>query len=79
MGVALGDEVEVRFAVADQDAVNVPNALAEALETHGDLAEVWDSWTPGKRRGWAHRVASAKTAPTIAKRVDEVLTVLAES
>jgi len=77
--VDLGDEVTVRFAIADQDAVSVPQALAEALDTHSDLAEVWDSWTPGKRRGWAHRVSSAKTPPTIAKRVDEVLSALADA
>ncbi len=74
----IGEEVVVRFGVADQDAVHVPPELADALGDAPDLAEVWAAWTPGKRRGYAHRVASAKAPATKAKRVAEILDVLAE-
>ena len=72
------EHVTVRFGVADQDRVDVPPALQEALRDHPDLQDIWDSWTPGKRRSLAYRVESAKTPPTIAKRVAEVLDLLAE-
>jgi uncharacterized protein YdeI (YjbR/CyaY-like superfamily) len=67
----LGDITRVASADADQDAVDVPPPLAEALDADPDLRAAWNALTPGKRRGLAHRVASAKTAPTIAKRVAE--------
>jgi len=75
----LGDVVDVRFSVADQDAVEVPVELAEALGELPDLKEIWDAWTPGKRRGFAHRVASAKQASTRTKRVAEVLEAIADA
>ena len=78
IGAGLGDEVDVRFGVAGQDAVHVPSALAEALDDLPDLKDIWDAWTPSKRRGWAHRVATAKQPATIAKRVEEVLATLAD-
>lgn len=67
-----GDTVDVRFAIADQDAVNVPDVLSEALAANEALASLWSALTPGRQRGLAYRVASAKTATTQAKRVIEV-------
>lgn len=78
LGIGVGDEVEVSFAVADQDAVAVPPALAEALAEHDDLRGIWERWSPGKRRGLAHRIAQARTEPTRRKRVEEVLAALAD-
>ena len=77
LGKEVGDEVKVDFGVADQDAVHMPPELAEALDDAPDLAEIWNSWTPGKRPGHAHRVTSAKAAATKAKRVAEILDLLA--
>ncbi|MEM9708531.1 MAG: YdeI/OmpD-associated family protein [Pseudomonadota bacterium] len=71
--LGLGDRVLTQFGVDDQDRVDVPEELAEALAEHGDVAELWEALTPGKRRGFAHRVASAKTHPTRLKRVEEVI------
>jgi len=71
-GVAVGDRVEVRFKVGDQDAVDVPDALGRLLEGDEELAAKWVALTPGARRAFAHRVRSAKTEPTIVKRVGEV-------
>lgn len=72
----VGDLVEMRFSIDDQDYVEIPDALSEALETDAPLAEAWRALTPGKQRFHAHRVMSAKTAPTIAKRLAEVRALL---
>ena len=77
--VGLGDTVRLRFLVANQDYVEVPPELSLALSENVAAAEVWESLSAGKRRGFAHRVLSAKTAPTKAKRVAEVLAGLLEA
>ncbi|MEM9755003.1 MAG: YdeI/OmpD-associated family protein [Pseudomonadota bacterium] len=76
IGKAVGDTVTIRFAIADQSAVREPPELTEALADLPDLRAVWDGWTPGKRRGHVHRIASAKAAATRARRVGEVLDLL---
>jgi len=72
----IGDTVTVRFRVADQDAVDVPTALDEALQKDARIHTLWDAITPGKRRALAYRVASAKTEATQSKRVAEVFDIL---
>lgn len=71
--VRLGDEVEVRFSVADQEAVDVPLALEIALNEDDLARQAWDDLTPGKRRGLTYRLTSAKTEPTREKRLTEIL------
>lgn len=73
---SVGDLLEVRFKVADQDAVDIPEYLSKALETHPAERALWEAATPGKQRGLAYRVASAKTDPTCQKRVNEVFGIL---
>ena len=73
LGRALGERVHVRFRVADQDAVDVPIELAFALEANGRARTAWDAATPGKQRGWAYRVGSAKRAETRERRVEGVI------
>lgn len=78
-GAKVGDEVEVTFTVAaDQAAVEVPAALAQALRRRADARALWEALTPGRRRGLAHRVAQAKRAETVERRVIEVLEFLAD-
>lgn len=77
-GVAVGDMVDVRFKVGDQNAVDVPDALHRALGADRDLADKWKALTPGAQRAFAYRVASAKTEKTIMKRVDEVAHMIRE-
>ncbi len=72
-GLAVGDGVEVVFTIADQNHVDVPTELDDALDEDPFLRLTWQNLTAGKRRGLAYRVASAKTAPTKAKRVTEVI------
>ncbi len=76
--LSLGDIVEVRFCIADQDAVNVPDALRLALAANEQaaIAIAWEQITSGRRRGFAHRVASARTVATRNRRVAEVLKAL---
>lgn len=76
IGKRLGDEVEMRFRVADQDAVDVPEALERALENAGHERGLWEAATAGKKRALAHMVASAKRAETQEKRVEKVFAVL---
>lgn len=71
-----GDWVDVRFAIADQDAVDVPVPLLHAMQEEPEIHALWDALTPGKQRGLAYMVASAKTAPTIAKRIERVFDIL---
>lgn len=72
----VGDLVNVRFNVSDQDAVEIPPYLSDALDAHPTERTLWNAATPGKRRGLAHRVASAKTDSTRQKRVEEVFGIL---
>lgn len=69
----VGDTTTARFIVADQDAVDVPPELDAALRADSAVAAVWNSLTPGKRRGFAYRVSSATREVTRAARVEEVL------
>ena len=76
-GVDLGDVVEFRFRVDDQDFVDVPAPLEEAIQAAPALADIWSNLTAGKKRMFAHHVGSAKSEKTIAKRVAETLDALA--
>lgn len=76
IGAVVGDTVEVRFAIADQDAVDVPQALERALAGDAEMRRLWDAQTPGKQRGLAYRVAAAKSDATRAKRIAEVFGIL---
>ncbi|MEM6619635.1 MAG: YdeI/OmpD-associated family protein [Pseudomonadota bacterium] len=67
--VELGDRVTMRFRVDDQDYVEVPPALATALQHDADLGTIWAALSSGKKRMFAHHVAGAKTAPTQERRV----------
>ena len=52
------------------------DALEDAVRGDPALRALWEAQTPGKRRGLAYRVASAKTAATRAKRIAEVFEIL---
>lgn len=72
-GLAIDQPVEMRFRIADQDAVDVPDALAAALRLDGEAATAWDALTPGRRRALAHLVATARTEATRNRRVAAVV------
>ena len=69
---SVGDEVSVRFEIADQNAVDIPDALSEALALNAELSALWDQQSAGRKRGFAHRVATAKRPETQRKRIQEI-------
>ncbi|MEM9350037.1 MAG: YdeI/OmpD-associated family protein [Pseudomonadota bacterium] len=77
-GLGEGDPIRIAFRFDDPDAVDVPPELTDALDADEDARVVWEGLTAGTKRGFAHRVSSAKTAPTRAKRVVEVMVALEE-
>ena len=77
-GLSVGDTATVRFQVVDQDAVTLPPELERALERNADLRSRWASLSAGKRRGFAHRIASAKREETRVRRLEEVVDALFE-
>ncbi len=66
--VVPGEWLGVRLRPADPDAVEVPDDVAAAIRAGGRQA-AWDALTPGKRRGMLYQVATARTAPTRARRI----------
>jgi hypothetical protein len=74
--VRLGDHVEMRFRIADQNKVDVPDALRLAVERDGQSARAWEALTPGKKRMLAQHIATAKTSGTVERRVAEAIEAL---
>jgi hypothetical protein len=74
----LGEEVQVFFSIADQDAVDVPKMLEERLLQQPRLQEIWDGLTAGKKRGLVHPLNSAKSLATKQKRLEQLELVLLE-
>ncbi len=72
-GMKLGDTVEMRFRIADQDHVDVPEVLQAALAHDSDVAAAWYVLTPGRKRMAVQHVLSAKSAPTRQRRLEEAL------
>jgi hypothetical protein len=67
-GLRPGEPVEVRFRVADPDAVQVPEELEQALAADDRARAAWDALTAGRRRGLSYLVASARTSDTRHRR-----------
>lgn len=72
-GFDVGDLVEMRFKVDDQDYVDIPQSLQIALDADEVTNVEWKALTAGKKRMFAFHVASAKTEPTEARRVAEAM------
>jgi hypothetical protein len=74
--IGVGDIVEMRFGVADQNAVDMPAELAAALAQSQEALTAWQALTPGKQRGLTHRIHGAKAPATRRRRTDEVIAML---
>lgn len=72
-GLAVGMPIEMRFRIADQEAIDVPDDLRSALAGHEAAAAAWAELTTGRRRALAHHVATAKGAATRARRIAALL------
>jgi hypothetical protein len=70
--IEMGARCAIRFCIDDQDRVSMPEDLSSLLKRDKVLAKVWASLTPGKQRGYAYRVESAKTEATRTKRLVEL-------
>lgn len=78
-GVAAGDTVLfVLERASDEVAVEVPPALAKALDAHPGARQQWDAITPKARAEWVAWIAGAKKEETRAARVGKTVERLAE-
>lgn len=79
-GLEVGDVVSVvLWSDPDPDRVDVPEALAEALARHPDVAAHWHTLTPGKRRTLAYAITRAKRRATQERRAEAVVDELREA
>jgi antitoxin component of MazEF toxin-antitoxin module len=69
VGKQIGDTVEVRFEIANQDEVDVPPAVEAMLARDGELRTQWEALTAGKKRSLMHPIATARTDVTLEKRL----------
>jgi hypothetical protein len=72
IGLAPGDEVEVRLRKASDDEVEAPDDLALALRARG-ATDLWEALTPGRRRGLLYQIGTAKTQATRDKRIAKLI------
>ena len=70
-GLDVGDLVEMRFRIDDQDHVDVPSALQRAVDADPETQGRWEALSAGKKRMFTFHVASARSPETEAKRVAE--------
>lgn len=69
-----GDVVRVELWLdPEPDRINIPEELAETLDFMPELKKIWDKLTPGMQRNVCYWVGSAKTTPTRAKRIADVM------
>lgn len=70
----VGDMVRLEVRLdPDPDRINVPEELQETLDFMPEMERLWNELTPGMKRNMCYWVGSAKTAPTRAKRIAEVM------
>lgn len=72
----IGDITEVRFSIDDQDYVDIPSELTQALATNADLDMKWNNLTSGKKRFYCHRISSAKRQATRDHRLQTIISEL---
>ena len=74
----LGDVIKVHFNIGDQDYIDIPDELQEALDSNSDATKIWNNLTIGKKRGYAVHVTNAKKAETRLKRAEKMITYILE-
>ncbi len=68
----LGDSVEVKISVGNQDEVEIHPAMEDFLRENDTVNQKWETLTPGKKRSLAYPVLKAKTDITLEKRLIEL-------
>ena len=71
-GLKIGAKVEVIFALAGLDKVDVPGEIKEAIRQDPAWKKLWRALTPGKQRGLSYLVSSAKNPEIRAQRAVEI-------
>lgn len=76
-GVEIGQEVDVTIRVdAAERTVELPPALAEALDADPAARAAFEALAPSTRKELARQIAEAKQEETRARRLEKVLTAL---
>ena len=75
IGIVPGERVEIRLRPAPPDALETPDDVALALR-QGEVADAWETLTPGKRRGLLYQINIAKRPDTRAKRIVNLIKAL---
>lgn len=68
---AIANEAAGRTVDLPKDDIEIPDELAEALDSDAELAEAFAALTPGRRRGWALHVGGAKKSETRTARIEK--------
>lgn len=69
----IGDNIEMRFNIDDQDYVDIPIELENELSTNNALAQRWQALTSGKKRFYCYQIATAKQQATRQNRLQKVI------
>ena len=76
-GVEIDEQVEVTIRVdADERVIEIPPALAEALDADPAVRASFENLAPSKRKEMARQIAEAKQDATRARRLEKVLDAL---
>lgn len=67
------DHVEVKFALVDNDKLELPEELLECLAQDDEARALWEALTIGKKRSLAHYVTTVKSVDSKIKRALELL------
>jgi hypothetical protein len=69
----IGYEVDFRFRVADPEQVTLPEEFEEALAGDPEVRDLWEQFTPGKKRSLIQVVKCAKTPEIRLRKAYELL------
>ncbi|MGO1507697.1 MAG: YdeI/OmpD-associated family protein [Microbacterium sp.] len=75
--VEIGERIDVRIRVdTDERVIEIPLALAEALDADPAVRAAFENLAPSKRKEMARQVAEAKQEETRQRRLEKVLDAL---
>ncbi|WP_243229534.1 YdeI/OmpD-associated family protein [Microbacterium sp. CIAB417] len=74
LGLDIGQEIDVTIRVdTEERPIEIPPALAEALDADAAAKEAFDALAPSKRKEIARQIAEAKAEDTRARRLEKAL------
>jgi hypothetical protein len=78
VGAGVGDRVSLRFRLVPDSVVEAPAELLEAIAGTANARARWDNLTPGRQRGLAAMVNTARRPETRQRRSIELAGLLAD-